>query len=134
MFTQMRALHAIQRMRAVNAGYGSGEQHERISTWDVLEFATLRGAETNGLGAVTGSLTPGKQADVLVVRGDDVNNMPLNDAVGTLVLGADPRNVEAVFVAGEPRKWDRELVGVDVAALRSDVERSRDAIRSRTAD
>lgn len=133
MFTQMRALHAIQRMRAVNATYGEGEPQSRISTRDVLEFATLRGAEANGLGQVTGSLTPGKQADVLVVRADDINNMPLNDAVGTLVLGADARNIEAVFVAGEPRKWDRELVGVDVAALRSDVTSSRDAIQARTA-
>jgi cytosine/adenosine deaminase-related metal-dependent hydrolase len=134
MFTQMRTLHAIQRMRAVNAAYGTGAAlAPRISTRDVLDFATLQGARTNGLGDVTGSITPGKQADLLVVRGDDINNMPLNDAVGTLVLATDPRNIRAVFVAGQPRKWAGELVGVDVDDLREEVYASRDAIVRRAA-
>ncbi len=133
MFTQMRTLHAIQRMRAVNATYGTDDTPDRISTRDVLDFATLQGARTNGLGDVTGSLTPGKQADLLVVRADDINNMPLNDAIGTLVLGTDPRNIDAVFIAGQPRKWAGQLVDVDVDHLRSEVYASRDAIVGRTA-
>jgi cytosine/adenosine deaminase-related metal-dependent hydrolase len=133
MFTQMRALHAIQRMRATHAAYTGGQAASRISTRDVLDFATLQGAKANALGDVTGSLTPGKQADILVVRADDVNNMPLNDAVGTLVLGADARNIETVLVAGTPRKWERALVGENIDALRHDVERSRDSINRRVA-
>ncbi|MBC8091789.1 MAG: amidohydrolase family protein [Pseudonocardia sp.] len=133
MFTQMRTLLAIQRMRAANAAYGTDKEISRITTRDVLEFATLRGAHTNGLGSVTGSLTPGKQADLMVVRAEDVNNMPLNDAVGTLVLGTDLRNVDSVFVAGRPRKWAGRLVDVDVDALRAEVTASRDAIQSRVA-
>jgi cytosine/adenosine deaminase-related metal-dependent hydrolase len=128
MVTQMRALHTIQRMRAVNAAYGTDAPVNRITTRDVLDFATVQGARANGLGEVTGSLTPGKQADLLVVRAEDVNNMPLNDAVGTLVLGADARNIETVLVAGKPRKWAGELVGVDLDALRAEVTASRDAI------
>ncbi|MFE9686548.1 amidohydrolase family protein [Streptomyces sp. NPDC006285] len=128
MFTQMRALHAIQRMRAVNAAYGTDAEPRRISTSDVLDFATLQGARTNGLGEVTGSLTPGKQADVLVIRAEDVNNMPLNDAVGTLVLGTDARNVDTVFVAGQVRKWGGRLLDVDLAALREEVTASRDYV------
>lgn len=128
MFTQMRALHAIQRMRAVNAAYGTDTVPYRITTRDVLDFATLQGARTNGLGDVTGSLTPGKQADLLVVRADDINTMPLNDAVGTLVLGADPRNIETVVVAGRIRKADGRLVDVDLDELRREVTASRDAI------
>ncbi|MET8309673.1 amidohydrolase family protein [Micromonospora sp. NPDC005173] len=128
MFTQMRALHAIQRMRAVNAAYGTDTVPHRITTRDVLDFATLQGARTNGLGDLTGSLTPGKQADLLVVRADDINTMPLNDAVGTLVLGADPRNIETVVVAGRIRKADGHLVGVDLDELRREVTASRDAI------
>lgn len=131
MFTQMRALHAIQRMRATSSMYGTTEVAPRITTRDVLDFATLQGAVTNGLGDVTGSLTPGKAADLLVVRADDVNNMPLNDAVGTLVLGADARNIEIVLVAGRARKWDGRLVDVDIEALRETVVTSRDAITAR---
>ncbi|WP_457140263.1 amidohydrolase family protein [Modestobacter sp. SYSU DS0511] len=131
MFTQMRALHAIQRMRAVHAVYDSDTQLPRITTRDVLDFATLQGARANGLGAVTGSLTPGKQADLIVVRAEDVNNMPLNDAVGTLVLGADARNIDAVLVAGRARKWNGALVDVDVDALRTQVTASRDGVLAR---
>jgi cytosine/adenosine deaminase-related metal-dependent hydrolase len=133
MFTQMRALHAIQRMRAVNAVYGTGAEPRRISTGDVLDFATLQGARTNGLGAIAGSLTPGKQADLLVVNATDVNNMPLNDAVGTLVLGSDPRNVETVLVAGVVRKSGGRLVGVDLAQVYAQVVASRDGILAAAA-
>ena len=131
LFTQMRSLHTIQRMRAVNAAYGSDRAVHRITTRDVLDFATRQGAAANGLGDVTGSLTPGKQADVIVVQADDINNMPLNDAVATLVLGTDARNVRTVLVAGNPRKWNGLLVGEDLDALREDVLRSRDAIARR---
>lgn len=134
MFTQMRALHAIQRMRASNAAYRGSYAAPRITTRDVLDFATLQGAKANALGDVTGSLTPGKQADILIVRADDINNMPLNDAVGTLVLGADARNIDTVLVAGTARKWDGRLVGEDLDALRDDVIRSRDDINRRTVE
>ncbi|GIF42299.1 amidohydrolase family protein [Actinoplanes xinjiangensis] len=128
MFTQMRALHTIQRMRAVNAVYGTAIEPRRISTFDVLDFATSQGARTNGLGDVTGSLTPGKQADLLVIRAQDVNTMPLNDAVGTVVLGADPRNIDTVFIAGRIRKWAGQLLDVDLTALRDEVAASREHI------
>jgi cytosine/adenosine deaminase-related metal-dependent hydrolase len=128
MFTQMRALHTIQRMRAVNAVYGTAIEPRRISTFDVLDFATSQGARTNGLGDVTGSLTPGKQADLLVIRAQDVNTMPLNDAVGTVVLGADPRNIDTVFIAGQIRKWDGQLIDVNLTALRDEVAASREHI------
>jgi cytosine/adenosine deaminase-related metal-dependent hydrolase len=131
MFTQMRALHAIQRMRATNGAYGTSETPTRIGTRDVLDFATLQGAKANALDDVTGSLTPGKQADILIVGADDINNMPLNDAIGTLVLGADARNIHTVLVAGNPRKWAGNLVGEDLDALRAEVVLSRDDITRR---
>ncbi|MFF7105506.1 amidohydrolase family protein [Streptomyces nigra] len=128
MFTQMRALHAIQRMRAVNAAYGTDHQPSRITTHDVLDFATLQGARTNGLEAVTGSLTPGKKADLLVIQAEDLNNMPLNDPIGTVVLGSDPRNISTVLINGEPRKWNGHILDVDLSALRREVHASRDHV------
>jgi cytosine/adenosine deaminase-related metal-dependent hydrolase len=125
MFTQMRALHAIQRMRAVNAAYGTDQQPSRLTTHDVLDFATLQGARTNGLAAVTGSLTPGKKADLLVIQAEDLNNMPLNDPIGTVVLGSDARNISAVLVNGEPRKWNGRVLDIDLSALRAEVHASR---------
>ncbi|TQK42742.1 cytosine/adenosine deaminase-related metal-dependent hydrolase [Streptomyces sp. SLBN-118] len=128
MFTQMRALHAIQRMRAVNAAYGTDQQPSRITTYDVLDFATLQGAKTNGLAGVTGSLSPGKKADLLVIQAEDLNNMPLNDPIGTVVLGSDARNISAVIVNGEPRKWCGQVLDVDLPALRSEVHASREYV------
>ena len=131
MATQMRALLTIQRMRAVHAAYGTGTVPTRITTRDVLDFATLSGARTLGLDDRTGSLTPGKQADLVVVDAEAVNTMPLHDAVGTLVLGADRSNITSVWVAGQVRKWAGSLVGVDVAALRAEVHASVAAITER---
>ncbi|MFE6749787.1 amidohydrolase family protein [Kitasatospora purpeofusca] len=138
MFTQMRALHAIQRMRAVHAAYGAREvagargvrgadgPPDRITTADVLDFATRQGAATVGLGATTGTLTPGKQADLLMITADEVNNLPLNDPIGTVVLGADARNIDTVLIAGRVRKWAGRLLDVDLPALRAEAAASRD--------
>ncbi|MDT0329327.1 amidohydrolase family protein [Nocardiopsis lambiniae] len=133
MFTQMRALHTVQRMRAANAVYGTGREADRIGVHDVLDFATLQGARTNGLDDVTGSLTPGKRADLLVIEAEDLNNMPLNDPVGTVVLGADARNVTTVLIDGEPRKWAGRVLDVDLGELRARVHESRDRVLARAA-
>ncbi|GAB7052501.1 amidohydrolase family protein [Catenuloplanes indicus] len=127
MFTQMRVLLAVQRMRAVT------RPERRITTRDVLGFATADGAHAIGLGAVTGALTPGRQADLIVVDAEAVNTMPLNDAIGTLVLGADPRNISTVLVAGVVRKSAGRLTGVDLDVLRREVTASRDAVRAAVA-
>ncbi|MDB1088697.1 amidohydrolase family protein [Streptomyces sp. ACA25] len=128
MFTQMRALHAIQRMRAVNTVHGTDQEPARITTHDVLDFATLQGARTNGLAGVTGSLTPGKKADLLVILAEDLNNMPLNDPIGTVVLGSDARNISAVLINGAPRKWNGQVLDVDLPLLRDEVHASRDHV------
>lgn len=122
MVTQMRVLLAVQRMRAAGSGTA------RITTRDVLGFATLDGARSIGMGTVAGSLTPGKQADLLVVDAEAINTMPLNDPVGTLVLGADARNISTVLVAGRTLKSEGRLLGVDLDELRREVTASRDAI------
>ncbi|WP_007023169.1 amidohydrolase family protein [Saccharomonospora iraqiensis] len=133
MFTQMRALLTVQRMRAVNAVHGTDEMPSRITTRDVLDFATLSGARTLRLDDRTGSVTPGKQADLIVVDAEAINTMPLHDAVGTLVLGADRSNVTSVWVAGRVRKWGGALVDVDIDSLRDRVHDSVAAITARVA-
>ncbi|MGY1884948.1 amidohydrolase family protein [Blastococcus sp. SYSU DS0753] len=131
MFTQMRALLAIQRMRAVSSAYGTDRAPGASACTTCWTWRPLQGARTNGLGDVTGSLTPGKQADLLVVDAEDLNTMPLNDRVGTLVLGADARNITPVFVAGQVRKWGGRVLDVDLDALREEVRASRDAVLHR---
>ncbi len=133
MFTQMRTLLAVQRMRAVHAAYGTDDEPVRITTRDVLDFATLCGARTLRLDHTTGSITPGKQADLIVIDAEDLNTMPLHDPIGTIVLGADRSNITSVWVAGRVRKWARRLVGVDLGDLHAQVHDSVDAIADRLA-
>ncbi len=69
-----------------------------MSTRDVIRHATVDGARVAGLGAVTGSLEPGKQADIVVLRTDRPNIFPINDPIGAVVWGMDTSNVDWVFV------------------------------------
>jgi cytosine/adenosine deaminase-related metal-dependent hydrolase len=95
---------------------------------DVLELATRGGAAVNGLAGVSGTLAPGKEADLVLLGAQDVNTMPLNNAIGTVVLGADTRNVDTVLVGGDVRKWRGQLLGHDLRAVRRLVSESRDRV------
>ncbi|URN09707.1 amidohydrolase family protein [Actinomadura madurae] len=133
MFSQMQAVLNAQRMLSQRDRYAGDEgAPPMLTAREVLGYATVAGAKANGVAARTGSLTPGKQADLLIVDAMAVNNMPLNDAVGTLVLGADPRNITGVLVAGEPRKWAGRLLDVDPRELAASVMESRDAVLERS--
>ena len=116
MFTQMRFVFAQARLLAHEAAFSAGNEDEPhlLSSREVLEFATIEGARVCGLEDRTGSLTPGKQADVVVLRCDHTNAYPVIDPVSTVVLQADTRNVDTVFVAGQPLKRDGRLVGADL--------------------
>jgi cytosine/adenosine deaminase-related metal-dependent hydrolase len=127
MFTQMRVLLATQRMHAFSRRYrGDTSAPPGITTREVLEMATLGGARANGLEQTCGTLAPGKRADILMITADEVNNLPLNNPFGTVVLGADARNIEAVFVDGVARKWRGSIVSLDLDELSERVRVSRD--------
>jgi len=96
----------------------------------MLEMATLDGAHVAGVADRTGSLTPGKQADVVVIDGRAVNMAPLFDPVAAVVLCADVSNVRDVFVAGAAKKRDHKLLA-DVAGAVRGVENSRDHLVSK---
>lgn len=98
------------------------------SSMDALAWGTINGAEALGLGSVTGSLEPGKQADVIIIGGDEPNMWPINEEPGMVVFHSHPADVRTVFVAGNVVKKDGRLVGVDYAAARRLAEDSRDRI------
>jgi 5-methylthioadenosine/S-adenosylhomocysteine deaminase len=98
---------------------------------DVIEMATLNGAKALGLDDVTGSITPGKRADVILVRQDDLNMAPACDVESAVVRVATPANVDTVFVDGRMVKQDKELIGFDVPAIVSDAASSAHAVRTR---
>jgi 5-methylthioadenosine/S-adenosylhomocysteine deaminase len=127
MFTQMRAAFGAERAR-VNAF--CWEQNlpipeTMLTARQVLEMATINGAHVAGVEDRTGSLTPGKQADVVVIDARALNVAPVIDPVTAVVLSADVSNVETVIVDGVVRKRDGKLLA-DVDHARSLVESSRD--------
>jgi 5-methylthioadenosine/S-adenosylhomocysteine deaminase len=120
MFTQMRFLFASARLLAHEAAFAAGNEEEPtlLTSREVLEFATIEGARVCGLEERTGSLTPGKRADVITVRCDQSNTYPLIDPVSTVVHQADTRNVDTVMVDGRFLKRDGQLVDADLRRAR----------------
>jgi cytosine/adenosine deaminase-related metal-dependent hydrolase len=132
MFTQMRSVFALQRMLATNPPQGVKRQQPALVTVrDVVEFATIAGARANHLERTVGTLTPGKDADIVMLRTDAINVMPLNNAYGAVVLAMDTSNVDTVFIAGKAMKQGGRLVGVDLSRIRREAEQSRDYIADR---
>ena len=70
----------------------------------MLEFATIEGARANGLDSKIGTLTPGKEADIILLRTDRFNVMPMNNAIGAVVTSMGPSNVDTVH----DRRQDQE--------------------------
>ncbi|MGB7860576.1 MAG: amidohydrolase family protein [Acidimicrobiia bacterium] len=111
LFSQMRTVNSIQHATLFDLKLaGKGGVPNLLSTRDVIRYATTDGAGAVGLGDITGSLTPGKKADIIVLRADRPNIAPLNDPIGAVVWGMDTSNVDWVFVDGEPLMRDGALV------------------------
>jgi cytosine/adenosine deaminase-related metal-dependent hydrolase len=119
MFTQMRSALATQRGLSVNNG------GHMVTAREVLGWATVEGAKANGLESKVGSLTPGKKADVVVLRTDRINTSPLNDPYGAIVTGMDTGNVDTVMINGRLMKQGGRLLHVDWDATRRMVDASR---------
>ena len=99
-----------------------------LTTRDVLRYATINGAKALRLDSKTGSLTPGKEADIIILDAEAINVHPLNVVPGAIVSLMDRSNVETVIVAGKVRKWKGKLLDVDLTHLRRQLENSRDDI------
>jgi 5-methylthioadenosine/S-adenosylhomocysteine deaminase len=129
-FTQMRSIFGSERGRKHQEAWeanldGLEASPGLITSRQVLEWATLGGAKVAGIADRTGSLTPGKQADIVIIDGSAVNVAPIIDPVGAVVCAADVSNVKTVFVAGEALKEDFRLKA-SLDGPRKAVEASRD--------
>jgi cytosine/adenosine deaminase-related metal-dependent hydrolase len=133
MFTQMRTTMALQRMfmnaRALGEDYAAGfPDLPLLTTRDVLRFATVQGAMDLRLDRKVGSLTPGKEADIVILDAQAINVAPLNVVPGAVVSLMERSNVETVIVAGKVRKWRGRLLDFNLGRLRRDLENSRDYV------
>jgi cytosine/adenosine deaminase-related metal-dependent hydrolase len=105
---------------------GRKELPELLTSRDVIRFATIQGARDLKLERKAGSLTPGKEADILLLDATAINVAPLNHVPGAVVTLMERSNVDTVIVAGKVRKWQGRLQDVDLAKLRAELEVSRD--------
>jgi 5-methylthioadenosine/S-adenosylhomocysteine deaminase len=134
-FTQMHAIFGSERGRKHQEAWdadldGLTASPGLITSRQVLEWATLGGAKVAGIADRTGSITPGKKADIVVIDGSAVNVAPIIDPVGAVVCAADVSNVKTVFVDGQALKRDFRLVA-ELDGPRRDVEASRDYLLSK---
>jgi cytosine/adenosine deaminase-related metal-dependent hydrolase len=127
LFGEMHALFGQQRSAMRYRRFrGEAAAPRPISVEAVLKAATVNGARAAGLESEIGTLTPGKQADVIMLRTDGVAVFPVTNAIGTIVQAIERADVDTVMVGGEIRKRGGKLTGIDVARLHTEVNASRD--------
>lgn len=126
MFAEMRTAFFLQRAMLQNRRF-AGEQNvpKPVNVRDVLECATVNGAVCAGLAGKIGTISPGAEADILMIRADDINLYPSNNALGTVVQAADRSNVDTVIIGGRIRKQGGRIIGHDMEKLKRQVEESR---------
>jgi cytosine/adenosine deaminase-related metal-dependent hydrolase len=137
-FTQMHAIFGSERGRKHQEAWDAGldgleASPGLITSRQVLEWATIGGATVAGIADRTGSITPGKKADIVVIDGSAVNVAPIIDPVGAVVCAADISNVKTVLVDGAIMKQDFRLVAA-LGEPRKAVEASRDYLLSKFGD
>lgn len=132
MFSAMRAAYTAQQLEIVRDA-SEAEAGGCFTPRELLSFATLEGARACGLDHRVGSLTPGKQADLIFVRASDLNLAPAFDSAAALVAAAHPGNVDTVMVAGRFMKRHGKMIDLDAQRLVRLAAQSRDRLMGASA-
>lgn len=123
---------ALQSQRWANvAPTGQLPKTMSVKARDYVHMITQGGANAIGMGREIGSLTPGKRADLVLVRTDGINMVPAHDPIGALVFYANPSDIDTVLIAGRLVKKDGVLQGIDWPSLRARLTESRRRIDAR---
>jgi cytosine/adenosine deaminase-related metal-dependent hydrolase len=110
----------------VTQGIVNAQAHDEFAMTHrrALSLGTIEGARSLGLGEVTGSLTPGKRADIICVSTGEPNLGVLTDPAHLLVTAAQPANVDTVIVDGRVLKRAGQLTTIDLPQVRDDAQRA----------
>jgi cytosine/adenosine deaminase-related metal-dependent hydrolase len=131
MFTCIRLTLQHERNRGIMEALGkTGSRPDKLSLTcrDALSWVTTNAAKVAGLDQRIGSLTPGKQADITLLRADDMNMVPMHDVVGCVVMQASTANVDTVTIAGRVVKRGGKLLAAGLADKMTALQRSGDRI------
>ena len=118
MFSAMRLTMNVQRnidnLNALSRN-GSLPETSSISCSEALQWITINAARMIKKENVTGTIEPGKKADIIIIRGEDLNLFPINNAVNAVVRYANPGNVDTVIVDGKVVKRNGKLLFKDIS-------------------
>jgi cytosine/adenosine deaminase-related metal-dependent hydrolase len=131
MFSAMRTTLQHERHRRtleILAETGSRPMDMPVTCRQALEWATINGARMAGLDSQVGSLTPGKQADIILLRADDLAMFPVTDPMASVVMQGGVAQVETVLVAGRVVKRDGRLLYGALAEKKVALRRSGERI------
>jgi 5-methylthioadenosine/S-adenosylhomocysteine deaminase len=128
MFTQMRGVMTLQRMFANELALEGKDYPKLMSVWEAVNLATMGGARGLKIESKAGSLTPGKEADIILLDATALNVTPLNHAPGAVVTLMERSNVSTVMCAGRIKKWRGGIIGYDIPKLRAELDASRDYV------
>jgi cytosine/adenosine deaminase-related metal-dependent hydrolase len=127
LFSAMRATLSADRAREHLEAHAKDETvtHHKLRGEQVVDWATRGGAKALGKDSLIGSIEPGKQADLVLIKNDASPAMfPLLHPYGHVVFQAQRGDVHTVVVNGRIVKYDHELIGVDLGRARQSVERT----------
>ena len=149
-FAELEALHAPLALSIDSSGVGNADYFNvmRALLWSnwrrtdvdlklqlnpkrIVELATIEGARRLGVGDVTGSLKPGKRADLITVRTNDINMAPAGDPYYSLVFFAQPQNVDLVVANGRVVSQGGRLTTIDMNKTIREASEAADALAAR---
>ena len=126
LFTQMRMALQTERALVNDQLLHTGKMPQSVSLTmaDALKWATINGAKALNLDRKTGSLVPGKQADLIMLNTDALNLSPVSDPIAAIVSQANVANIDSVFVAGKAVKRNGQLLHPYLASVRQQAART----------
>ncbi|WP_084698122.1 amidohydrolase family protein [Muricoccus aerilatus] len=134
-FTQARIALAAARGLANAEALRAGAPLRAVAftTRQALGWATLGGARAAGMGDVTGSLTPGKRADIVLLRADTVGTSPVLDPISSALMQCGAGAVDFVMVDGRVLKRDGRLLHADVEGAAANARSRAVGLEARAA-
>lgn len=103
-----------------------------ISAYQAIKMATINGAKALGLEAVTGSLKPGKKADVVIIDTAKAHLTPLNNPISAVAYGVQSADVKTVICNGKILLEDYNVVSLDEQQILSDAQNAARALTARS--
>ncbi|MBF8269672.1 MAG: N-ethylammeline chlorohydrolase [Gammaproteobacteria bacterium] len=98
---------------------GVAHNSSAVPARQALRMATINGARALGIDTLTGSLQPGKEADITAIDLEQLETQPLYDPVSQIIYASSRNQVTDVWVAGKQLLKNRELTTISEEQIRN---------------